>query len=71
MGGPEFPFSALRLTPSIWQKTGSGFLELLKSLDLKQPKNGTALDLEGALQAARSIGYPLILRPPTYSADAA
>ena len=39
------------------------FLELLKSLDLKQPKNGTALDLDGALQAARSIGYPLILRP--------
>jgi carbamoyl-phosphate synthase large subunit len=39
------------------------FLELLKSLDLKQPKNGTARDIEGALQAARSIGYPLILRP--------
>ena len=39
------------------------FLELLKSLDLKQPKNGTARDVEGALQAARSIGYPLILRP--------
>jgi carbamoyl-phosphate synthase large subunit len=39
------------------------FLELLKSLDLKQPKNGTALDLDGALQAARAIGYPLILRP--------
>ncbi len=39
------------------------FLELLKSLDLKQPKNGTALDLDGALRAARAIGYPLILRP--------
>jgi carbamoyl-phosphate synthase large subunit len=39
------------------------FLELLKSLDLKQPKNGTARDVEGALQAARNIGYPLILRP--------
>jgi carbamoyl-phosphate synthase large subunit len=39
------------------------FLELLKALDLKQPKNGTALDLDGAVQAARRIGYPLILRP--------
>jgi carbamoyl-phosphate synthase large subunit len=39
------------------------FLELLKSLDLKQPKNGTALDLETAIHVARGIGYPLILRP--------
>jgi carbamoyl-phosphate synthase large subunit len=39
------------------------FLELLKSLDLKQPENGTALDFDGALKAAGRIGYPLILRP--------
>ena len=39
------------------------FLELLKSLDLKQPDNGTALDFDGALKAAGRIGYPLILRP--------
>ena len=39
------------------------FLELLKSLDLKQPDNGTALDLDGALKVAGRIGFPLILRP--------
>ena len=39
------------------------FLELLKKLGLKQPKNGTALDIDTAVNVAREIGYPTILRP--------
>ncbi|MGQ0741642.1 MAG: carbamoyl-phosphate synthase large subunit [Alphaproteobacteria bacterium] len=39
------------------------FQELLNRLKLKQPKNGTALDREGAVEVARTIGYPVILRP--------
>jgi carbamoyl-phosphate synthase large subunit len=36
---------------------------LLTRLELKQPKNGTALDIDTAVTAAREIGYPVILRP--------
>ena len=32
-------------------------------MNLKQPRNGTALDINAAIDAARSIGYPVILRP--------
>jgi carbamoyl-phosphate synthase large subunit len=39
------------------------FLELLKTLALKQPENGTALDIDTAVKVARGIGYPVILRP--------
>jgi carbamoyl-phosphate synthase large subunit len=39
------------------------FLELLKTLGLKQPQNGTALDIDTAVNVARGIGYPTILRP--------
>src|SRR5258705_8083841 len=39
------------------------FLELLHKLDLKQPENGTARDIETAVKVAREIGYPTILRP--------
>jgi carbamoyl-phosphate synthase large subunit len=39
------------------------FQGLLKRLNLKQPKNGTALDLDTAVNVAREIGYPVILRP--------
>jgi carbamoyl-phosphate synthase large subunit len=39
------------------------FLELLNRLGLKQPNNGTALDIDTAVAAARGIGYPVILRP--------
>ena len=39
------------------------FQELLTKLNLKQPKNGTALDIDTAVAAARDIGYPVILRP--------
>ncbi len=39
------------------------FQELLHKLHLKQPKNGTALNLDDAIEAARTIGYPVILRP--------
>ena len=39
------------------------FQELLTKLGLKQPKNGTALDIETAVTAAQTIGYPVILRP--------
>src|SRR4029434_11169104 len=34
------------------------FQELLTRLHLKQPKNGTALDIDTAVRVAREIGYP-------------
>src|SRR5258707_7030181 len=39
------------------------FQELVERLGLKQPANGTALDLHQALHAARRIGYPVLVRP--------
>jgi carbamoyl-phosphate synthase large subunit len=39
------------------------FQVLVEQLGLKQPANGTALDLPQAKQAARRIGYPVLVRP--------
>jgi carbamoyl-phosphate synthase large subunit len=39
------------------------FKELLQRLDLRQPANGTATSVAGALAIARQIGYPVIVRP--------
>ena len=39
------------------------FQELVERLGLKQPANGTALDLQEAMHAARQIGYPVLVRP--------
>ncbi len=39
------------------------FQALLEELKLKQPRNGTAMTAEETVQAAASIGYPVILRP--------
>jgi carbamoyl-phosphate synthase large subunit len=39
------------------------FQELVTRLGLKQPANGTALDVQQALNAARRIGYPVLVRP--------
>jgi carbamoyl-phosphate synthase large subunit len=39
------------------------FQLLVDRLGLKQPPNGTALDLQQALNAARRIGYPVLVRP--------
>jgi carbamoyl-phosphate synthase large subunit len=39
------------------------FQRLLKSLGLKQPRNGTARTLEEACAEAERIGYPVIVRP--------
>ncbi|HUJ02668.1 MAG TPA: carbamoyl-phosphate synthase large subunit, partial [Rhizomicrobium sp.] len=39
------------------------FQQLLFTLKLKQPRNGTAMDMDAAIAAARAIGYPVILRP--------
>src|SRR5205807_7881598 len=39
------------------------FQELVERLRLKQPANGTALDLQQAVHAARRIGYPVLVRP--------
>src|ERR1700761_2087931 len=39
------------------------FQVLLHELNLKQPRNATALTAEETIAAARSIGYPVILRP--------
>jgi len=39
------------------------FQALLEELKLKQPRNGTAMTAQETIAAARSIGYPVILRP--------
>lgn len=39
------------------------FQELINKLNLKQPANGTAISESGALDIARDIGYPLVVRP--------
>jgi carbamoyl-phosphate synthase large subunit len=39
------------------------FQQLLNRLGLKQPRNATALNLESAVEEARKLGYPIILRP--------
>ncbi len=39
------------------------FQDLVRRLDLKQPENGTALDLPQAIHIARRIGYPALVRP--------
>jgi carbamoyl-phosphate synthase large subunit len=39
------------------------FQRLLTELDLKQPRNATALTPDETIAAAREIGFPIILRP--------
>jgi carbamoyl-phosphate synthase large subunit len=39
------------------------FAALLTKLNLRQPRNGTALTVDGALEAAHRIGYPVLVRP--------
>ncbi|MCI4664824.1 MAG: carbamoyl-phosphate synthase large subunit [Neomegalonema sp.] len=39
------------------------FQKLLHRLGLKQPSNGVATSLEGAIGVAESIGFPLVIRP--------
>jgi carbamoyl-phosphate synthase large subunit len=39
------------------------FQEMVERLALKQPANGTALDLQQAIHVARRIGYPVLVRP--------
>jgi carbamoyl-phosphate synthase large subunit len=39
------------------------FQALLNELRLKQPRNATAMTAEDTIEAARAIGYPVILRP--------
>ena len=39
------------------------FQKLLERLDLKQPPNATARSVEQAINAAKNIGYPLVVRP--------
>ncbi|ROQ93517.1 carbamoyl-phosphate synthase large subunit [Desulfosoma caldarium] len=39
------------------------FQHLLHSLGLKQPENATALSTDEAVEAARRIGYPVVVRP--------
>ncbi|MBU2469747.1 MAG: carbamoyl-phosphate synthase large subunit [Proteobacteria bacterium] len=39
------------------------FVELLRLLDLRQPENGTATNVEQAVAVAERIGYPVVVRP--------
>ena len=39
------------------------FAALLTQLGLRQPRNGIALTVDGAIEAARRIGYPVLVRP--------
>jgi carbamoyl-phosphate synthase large subunit len=39
------------------------FQQLLQRLDLRQPPNRTARNVEQAVEQAREIGYPLVVRP--------
>ncbi len=39
------------------------FQKLLERLDLRQPPNATARSVEQALNAAKELGYPLVVRP--------
>ncbi len=39
------------------------FQGMIERLGLKQPANGTARDLQGAIFAARQIGFPVLVRP--------
>jgi len=39
------------------------FQELLAKLGLRQPENGTAMNLQEALTVTRRIGYPVVIRP--------
>ena len=39
------------------------FQQLIRELDLMQPDNGIALNFEDAAKIAKTIGYPLVLRP--------
>jgi carbamoyl-phosphate synthase large subunit len=39
------------------------FKDLVNELGLKQPSNGTALDVQHAIHVAREIGFPVLVRP--------
>ncbi|MBI1335433.1 MAG: carbamoyl-phosphate synthase large subunit [Phycisphaera sp.] len=39
------------------------FATLLKKLDIKQPTNGIAYNVDQAIEIARHIGYPVLVRP--------
>ncbi len=39
------------------------FKELLNRIQLRQPQNGIATNLEEACQIAKKIGYPIVIRP--------
>ncbi|MCX8166415.1 MAG: carbamoyl-phosphate synthase large subunit [Candidatus Micrarchaeota archaeon] len=39
------------------------FREFLKSMNIKQPDNGIAYDTESALEIAKKIGFPIVVRP--------
>ena len=40
-----------------------GFKKLITKLNLKQPENGIAFNIEEALKIGREIGYPILIRP--------
>jgi carbamoyl-phosphate synthase large subunit len=39
------------------------FAEVIKKLEIPEPEHGTATSLEGAIEVANRVGYPLVVRP--------
>lgn len=39
------------------------FSDLLRDLDIPYPQYGTAYDVEGAIEVANQVGYPVLVRP--------
>jgi carbamoyl-phosphate synthase large subunit len=69
LNNPEIPTSA---PTKIWGTSPDSidiaedrerFEQILRQLDIKQPPNGIARSYEGALDIAKRIGYPVVVRP--------
>ena len=62
-GGRRADHRHQRRVASTSPRTASGSASWSTELGLKQPANGTALDLQQAVHVARRIGFPVLVRP--------